>query len=598
MITFAIITPTTGNIKLSKLIESINNQNENINRKIEHYIVVDGPHFKKAVEEILDNNKPLNHERFIFQLPFNTGKDSGNYLGHKIYASIGQLVRSEWVLLADEDNWYEPEHIDSFIENINNYNEKPFQKNKIDWLYCLRRIVNDKHNYICDDNCESLGHLNPVFYNNNDRLIDTNCYCIRREIMINCSYIWNKIATNDNTDPDRLFGKKLMTDYVNFICTKKYTLNYYTGNRNDSVKSDLFVNGNELIFKMFKSFPWQREVLYIAHFDNLHTERVLNRVYGGNNEPLSSVAYHQWNLNFFDLLSKKFLLINAYINNQYIPAGSKIILNMCSPLELPNKLLERKDIQKIIYTYESPNIRHQKQWDLEFLLPTFNNILTYWNPLLEIKNIVPNKIDYLPFISRFDMTNPNDLSFIIENTNNHKKICIILENRNIKGNYNINGIQLNAQDYLRLEYSTELGKRIYCYGSTWEPYKHIINYCPSKNRHLDIEFVGDIMKQYTFCLIIENCNAQGYVSEKIYDALTVGCIPLYYGNNNALLGIPDDCYIDIKFISPKELPNFIDSIDDVFIEMFRKNIYNKRMQILEKVSINNYTNIINNVLNG
>jgi hypothetical protein len=66
---------------------------------------------------------------------------------------------------------------------------------------------------------------------------------------------------------------------------------------------------------MFKSFPWQREVLYIAHFDNLHTERVLNRVYGGNNEPLSSVAYHQWNLNFFDLLSKKFLLINAYINN-------------------------------------------------------------------------------------------------------------------------------------------------------------------------------------------------------------------------------------------------------------------------------------------
>jgi len=601
-IKFTIITPTTGNSKLSKLIQSINNQidNNTIPKKIEHVIVIDGPTFNENTQQILNDNPSTNHERFVVQLPFNTGKDGGNYLGHKIYASFGQLVRGDWVILADDDNWYEPNHFNSLIETIDEYNQeynrKSFYKKQMEWLYCLRKIENDREGYVCEDNCESLGYLNPVFYNSNERLIDTNCYCIRSDVMIACSYIWNRVGTNNNTDPDRIFCKKLMKEYPNFVCTQQYTLNYHTGNRDDSVKSELFVKGNDIIIKRFGSVPWQRPILYIAHFDSIHTLMILNRVYGGNKNPLPCITYNQWNLNFFDKLSEKFLLISAYTPSEFVPSGSKLLLNFCSPSDLPITLLNRNDIEKIVYTYESPNIRHKEQWDLAYLLPTFNKILTYWKPMLDISNLVDNRITYLPFIGRFDMTNPNDLVCIQKNNNCDKKVCIILENREINGKYKINEIDLCAQDYLRYEYASALGKRIYCYGSTWEPMQNIINYRPALNRQLDKERVIDFMSEYTFCLIIENCNADGYISEKLYDALTVGCIPLYYGNKNSILNIPVDCYIDLKTITPNDLPNLIDSMDSEFIELFRQNIYKKRMDIFQKVSINAYTEIIETVL--
>jgi hypothetical protein len=604
LISFTIITPTTGNSRLSKLIESINNQNEHssFTKKIEHFIIIDGPNFTEKTQAILNDNPALNHERFVIQLPFNTGKERGNYLGHKIYASFGQLVRGDWVLFADDDNWYEPNHINNFIENIYQYNktndktnDKSINKN-IEWLYCLRKIENDIHGFVCNDNCESLGYLHNVFYNTNSHLIDTNCFCVRRDIMITCSNIWNLEATNNVRDPDRVFTMKLMMEYHNFVCTKQYTLNYFTGNRDDSVKSELFVKGNEIILNTFGSIPWQKPVLYIAHFDSFHTQMVLNRVYGGNKKPLPSVAYLQWNLNFFDKLSEDFLLLNAYHKPELAPAGSKLLLNFCSPNDLPNKLLNRTDIEKIVYTYESPNIRHTLQWDLAFLLPKFNKILTYWKPMLDISNLVDNRIINLPFIGRFDMSNPNDTNCIIENKNVGKKVCMILENRNFSGKYKINEVELTAMDYLRNLYATELGKRIYCYGSTWKSMESIVNYCPAINRQLDKERVIDLMSDYTFCLIIENCNADGYISEKIYDALTVGCIPLYYGNKNTNLEIPDDCYIDLKSITPSELPKLIDHMDQEFINLFRNNIYKKRMDILNKVSINAYTEIIKSVV--
>jgi hypothetical protein len=400
VISFTIITPTTGNSRLSKLIQSINNQNDKIlfSRKIEHLIIIDGPDFKEKTQQILNDNPSLNHERFIIQLPFNTGKNGGNFLGHKIYAAFGQLVLSDWVLLADDDNWYDPDHFDSLIKSINSFNQKSNLTQNIEWLYCLRKIENDNKGYICNDNCESLGYLQNVFYNNNSYLIDTNCFCIRRDVMIKCSNIWNVEATNNIKDPDRIFTMKLMTEYKNFTCTQKYTLNYFTGNRDNSVKSDLFVKGNELIFNIYGCVPWQRPILYIAHFDSFHTKMILNRVYGVNKKPLPCVAYHQWNLNFFDKLAEKYLLINAYHKPEIVPSGSKLILNYCSPNDLPIQLLNRKDIEKIVYTYESPNIRHSSQWDLAYLLPKFNKILTYWKPMLDISPHIDNRIKYLPFI--------------------------------------------------------------------------------------------------------------------------------------------------------------------------------------------------------
>eukprot|EP00197_Chlamydomonas_leiostraca_P015377 CAMPEP_0202862428 /NCGR_PEP_ID=MMETSP1391-20130828/3471_1 /ASSEMBLY_ACC=CAM_ASM_000867 /TAXON_ID=1034604 /ORGANISM="Chlamydomonas leiostraca, Strain SAG 11-49" /LENGTH=221 /DNA_ID=CAMNT_0049541965 /DNA_START=364 /DNA_END=1026 /DNA_ORIENTATION=+ len=47
-----------------------------------------------------------------------------------------------------------------------------------------------------------------------------------------------------------------------------------------------------------------------------------------------------------------------------------------------------------------------------------------------------------------------------------------------------------------------------------------------------------IMRGYLFCVAMENSIAQDYVSEKLYDALAAGCIPLYLGAPNVNDFIP------------------------------------------------------------
>jgi hypothetical protein len=215
--------------------------------------------------------------------------------------------------------------------------------------------------------------------------------------------------------------------------------------------------------------------------------------------------------------------------------------------------------------------------------------------MIDIAGYVRNRIRYLPYIGRFDMMNPNDVACITNNSHEHKKICILSENRKSSGEYIINGITIRAQDYLRHDYAIALGKRIDGYGPTWESTKDTINYCSIKNNECSI----DVMKNYTFCLIIENCNADGYVSAKLYDAFTVGCIPLYYGNSNRMIGIPDDCFIDLNEmdITPDNLVELIDNMSMHTVRAYRKTIEEQRMNILEKVSINAYTRIIESVLN-
>lgn len=587
---FSIITPTTGNLKLERLLESINEQELEDGIKIEHLIVCDGPKFSEKVDKMCNLTPVSNKDkitRHIFHLPFNTGAD--NYFGHKIYSSIPQLVHGEYVLLIDEDNWLQPEHIQSLYNQIiySNISEKTKREKPLDWVYSLRRIVSDDGEYICNDECESLGYLHAVFYNPAIFMIDTNCTCVAAPIIQKLAPIWNTQGFNNDNDPDRLYSRALMENHLNYTCTGQYTINYRVANREGSVKGELFTTGNKLMQKKFGGEThWHKEPLFVAHFNFNNTQRIIERIYS-KNKP--AWGYKQWQLNIMDCSGDRCIL-DAY--TKYIPANSQVLFHMCNPGELPRLTLDRTDIEKILYTIESPNIRHQQQWDLGFMLKHFTKIITYWEPIIKMSLQLDNRISYFPFIHRFDFGNPNDMALIKENTNQGKKVCIVLEKRDLKGEYQINGVTLHAQDYLRWEYASKLGKRIDCYGKTWEQHKDIIQYREAKNRFLDEESVIDIMEKYTFALIIENCDADGYVSEKIYDALTVGCIPLYYGNNNKRLGIPEDCYIDLKGINPEVLPGLIDGMDSGFIDMFRKNIYKKRMDVLEKAGVKRYNKII------
>jgi hypothetical protein len=45
--------------------------------------------------------------------------------------------------------------------------------------------------------------------------------------------------------------------------------------------------------------------------------------------------------------------------------------------------------------------------------------------------------------------------------------------------------------------------------------------------------------RYKFCVAMENSIQLDYISEKVWDALTAGCVPIYMGSSRARYTVPD-----------------------------------------------------------
>jgi len=74
----------------------------------------------------------------------------------------------------------------------------------------------------------------------------------------------------------------------------------------------------------------------------------------------------------------------------------------------------------------------------------------------------------------------------------------------------------------------------------------------------------DYLRQFRFNICPENTNAYGYVTEKIYEALYAGCVPVYWGSNNC----PDEEVLNrdaIILFDPnsdnKDVINFIQDLE-------------------------------------
>ena len=120
-----VITPTIGSPKLKDAMQSVRNQTYKCN----HLVVIDGPeYFDNVMKNAIEGNVQFT------SAPENTGKTGGNFYGHRIYAAYPHLLNSEYILFLDEDNWYEPNHVQSLIETIESKN--------LDFSYSLRKIFN------------------------------------------------------------------------------------------------------------------------------------------------------------------------------------------------------------------------------------------------------------------------------------------------------------------------------------------------------------------------------------------------------------------------------------------------------------------------
>jgi hypothetical protein len=232
-----VITPTTGAFYLKQALESVKSQTY---ENVQHLVVVDGNHPKAHV--ILQDYPEVD----VIELPYPTGTD--RYNGHRIYGAATYLAKGEYLCFLDEDNWLEPDHVESLMKVIEAGNQ---------WAYSLRKITDKNGNYVCNDDCESLGKWPSCL---NDYFVDVGCYFFPKELALQLTPIWHRKAREPGVpEVDRMLIHVLRQNNLTYDTNGLYTLNYRTGNTERSVQKEFFLHHNELTKQKYNGkLPWQK----------------------------------------------------------------------------------------------------------------------------------------------------------------------------------------------------------------------------------------------------------------------------------------------------------------------------------------------------
>lgn len=231
--TVTVITPTIGSTKLQDAIESVLGQTY---ENVQHLVVIDGEKYKHNVLQYKSDTT-----KFTIA-PENTG--ANGFYGHRIYAAYPHLINSDYIFFLDEDNWYEPNHVETLVKVLEQGNE---------FAYSLRKIFDEDKNYLCLDNCESLGKY-PIFFShdNPQYLVDTSSFAFHRDFLIRFSHIWHH-----GWGGDRRFYNAVRSSRHDM--SGEYTLCYRLDGNTSSVKEDFFLQGNTLNYNHYEGkFPWLR----------------------------------------------------------------------------------------------------------------------------------------------------------------------------------------------------------------------------------------------------------------------------------------------------------------------------------------------------
>lgn len=233
----AVVTPSIGARYLRDCVRSVLKQTY---KNLTHHIFVDGYEYRRQVFDIC-NDTPEGKVKFVL-LEENVGK---GWYGHRVYAACSFLVNADIIIYLDEDNFIEPDHVERMVSKI--------QKGH-DWVYSLRKIYDKNGEFLCEDNCESLGKW-PVYFNDKTYHIDTSCFAIRRDVATRIGHAWY-----GQWGADRQFFHALKTHFPNFECTKSHSLCYRLDGNPNSVKPEFFETGNKIQLEKYNGkFPWKTE---------------------------------------------------------------------------------------------------------------------------------------------------------------------------------------------------------------------------------------------------------------------------------------------------------------------------------------------------
>lgn len=235
----AVVTPTIGSKHLFDCTKSVRNQTY---KNLTHYLFIDGKEYGSEVKYHTEGSGV----KYV-ELEENVGK---GWYGHRVYAACSFLVNADVICYLDEDNWFEPCHVEKMVNRLEEGNQ---------WVYSLRKIYSKEGEYLCEDNCESLGKW-PVYFNHELFHIDTSSFAIRRDVAIRIGHSWY-----GQWGADRQFFMNLKKNFNKFDCTNAHTLCYRLDGNPNSVNKQFFDEGNAVNEKKYDGqFPWKNNGIMVA----------------------------------------------------------------------------------------------------------------------------------------------------------------------------------------------------------------------------------------------------------------------------------------------------------------------------------------------
>ena len=269
--TVAVVTSTIGRPELALAIKSVQNQTY----PCKHYVFVDSNIFWDKTKSILEQFPDV----IPIYLPMNTGKNG--ILNGAINAAAAFLVEEDIICYLDDDNQLREDHVESLVKVI---------EQGADFAYSLRAFYDLNHQFICNDDFESLGNwtkeihffsdikINNIqqsihlIFNTNGEHIDTNCYAVPREIAQKVAHSWYIPYFGDRTffsvinaldlkgETSGKYTVKYTVDFNKMIAVRRFFPQLTLSDEiNDHTSARILKLINQQNIEYYGGRPWAKE---------------------------------------------------------------------------------------------------------------------------------------------------------------------------------------------------------------------------------------------------------------------------------------------------------------------------------------------------
>ena len=307
-----------------------------------------------------------------------------------------------------------------------------------------------------------------------------------------------------------------------------------------------------------------------------------------------------------NLASKSVDLGTSDIN---LPEKSDLILVENISHQKPYKFfLKLKKLGKPMVLIASESLAVLKENSNPKILSLFDHVFTYDDSLL--RNEPSTRVSKFNYTFDFpEEINANDFC-------SNKLLCLIQSNKRSSHRNELYSERVRIVRWFEKHHPSKFS----LYGHNWDkpekamaPWfrRKILHYGPLKSFFVTpfssykgfVESKHEVYQKFKFSLCFENvADISGYITEKIFDSMLAGSVPVYRGADNISDYIPQDCFIDYrKFVNFDNLYQFLTNftIEDYLKFIYAVNIFiksDKSSQFRHEFYVDSVSNVILDLL--